>query len=131
MSTEGNRQLVQDALGRWTAGDGAALFRLLDDDVQWTVIGTTPVSRTYTSRRDFIDNALIPLGGLLDGAITPRVVNVIADGDHVVLQWDGTATTKSGKPYSNRYCWVMRFRDGRIVEGLAYLDTELVSSLFD
>jgi ketosteroid isomerase-like protein len=122
---------VRDAVDDWLAGDGGAIFKLLDDDVSWTIIGTTPISRTYVGRRDFVDNALKPLSGLLDGAITPSIVNILADGDTVVLQWDGTAMMKSGKPYANRYCWVMRIDDGRVVEGLAYLDTELVSALFD
>ena len=132
MSTDANRQRVQDAVTLWLGGDGGAIFKLLDDAVQWTVTGTTPISRTYTSRKDFVDNALKPLSQLLDGAIDASVVNILADGDHVVLQWDGNAKMKSGKPYMNRYCWVMRFNDaGRVDEGLAYLDTELLSSLFD
>jgi ketosteroid isomerase-like protein len=131
MSTEDNRKVMQDAVERWRAGDGGAIFRLLDDEVQWTVTGTTPISRLYTSRRDFVDNALKPLSALLDGAIDPTVINVLADGDQVVLQWDGSAKTKGGMPYMNRYCWVMRFTDGKVVEGLAYLDTELVSALFE
>ena len=131
MSTEDNRKVMQDAVERWRAGDGGAIFRLLDDEVQWTVTGTTPISRRYTSRRDFVDNALKPLSALLDGAIDPTVINVLADGDQVVLQWDGSAKTKGGMPYMNRYCWVMRFTDGKVVEGLAYLDTELVSALFE
>lgn len=131
VSTETNRQLVQDAVDRWMDGDGGAIFRLLDDDVQWTVTGTTPISRLYTSRRDFVDNALKPLSALLAGAIEANVLNILADGDQVVLQWDGTASMKSGKPYHNRYCWVMRFKDDKVVEALAYLDTELVSALFD
>ena len=131
MSTADNRKVMQDAVERWRAGDGGAIFRLLDDEVQWTVTGTTPISRLYTSRRDFVDNALKPLSALLDGAIDPTVINVLADGDQVVLQWDGSAKTKGGMPYMNRYCWVMRFTDGKVVEGLAYLDTELVSALFE
>ena len=115
---------------QWQAGDGAAIFRLLHDDVRWTVIGSTPISRTYRSRREFVDGALKPLGALIDGVIFPEVVNILADGDHVILQWDGKAKLKSGEAYENRYCWVMRFENDKVVEGLAYLDTELVAKLF-
>jgi len=131
MSTEANRKLVEKASQAWVQGDGGAIIRLLDDEARWTVIGSTPISRTYTGRRDFIDNALKPLGKLLDGAITPSVRAILADGDHVVLLWEGTGTMRSGRPYHNQYSWVMRFENGRIVEGTAYLDTELVSALFD
>ena len=129
MSTEDSRKVIQDAVSRWLGGDSGAIFKLLDENVQWTVTGTTPISRLYTSRHDFVDNALKPLGALLDGPIDPSVVDVLADGDRVALQWDGTAKTNDGRPYENRYCWVMRLKDGKVVEGLAYLDTELVSAL--
>ena len=69
MSTEQNRKIVKDAIALWTAGDGAAIFRILADDVRWTVIGTTAVSGTYNGRQDFIDRALKPLGRRLAGAI--------------------------------------------------------------
>ncbi|MCB1745004.1 MAG: nuclear transport factor 2 family protein [Gammaproteobacteria bacterium] len=131
MPTEHHRAQVQAAVQSWLAGDGGAIFRLLDENVVWTVIGSTPVSRTYSSRRDFVDNALKPLSALLDGAIEPRIVNVLADGDHVVLQWDGHGRMKSGRPYANRYCWVMRFAQDKIIEGTAYLDTALVDALFE
>jgi hypothetical protein len=129
MTAERNKKIVEDAVASWMAGDGAAIFRILADDVRWTVIGTTEISQTYTGRRDFIDRALKPIGSLIDGGISPEVLNVIAEGDLVVLQWNGTGRMKDGSPYHNRYCWVMKFVDGEVKEGTAYLDTELVSRL--
>ena len=62
--------------------------------------------------------------------ITPSVLDIIADSDKVAVQWDGRASAKNGKPYNQRYCWVMRLEDGRIRERIAYLDTELISQLW-
>ena len=107
-----------------------AFFNTLAEDVRWTVIGTSPVSRTYTSRQAFVDGAAKPLTAKLAGPIQPTVVNIIAEGDNVVLQWEGKATTKAGKPYNNSYCWVMRIADGKVKEGTAYIDTELVADLW-
>ena len=50
MSAVENKKLVQDAFAAWARGDGTAFFNLLADDVQWTVIGSSPVSRTYPSK---------------------------------------------------------------------------------
>ena len=36
---------------------------------------------------------------------------------------------RDGAPYENRYSWTMRFQDGKVVEGTAYLDTALVDRL--
>ena len=130
MGAAENKQTIRDAFTAWANGDGTAFFNTLADDVRWTVIGTSPVSRTYTSRQAFLEGAAKPLNARLAGPISPTVVNVIGEGDSVVLQWEGRATTKSGKPYNNSYCWVMRLANGKVVEGTAYIDTELVSELW-
>ena len=130
MSAAENKKLIQDVFDTWASGDGMAFFNTLAEDVQWTVIGTSPVSRTYTSRQAFVDGAAKPLTAKLAGPIQPTVVNIIAEGDNVVLQWEGKATTKAGKPYNNSYCWVMRITDGKVREGTAYIDTELVADLW-
>jgi ketosteroid isomerase-like protein len=36
----------------------------------------------------------------------------------VAVQWDGHASAKNGKPYNQRYCWVMRLEGGRVREGV-------------
>ena len=124
-----NKKTVLDAFSAWAGGDGGAFFKLLADDVRWTVIGTTPISGTYTSRSDFLDNAAGVLTEKLAGGIQPRVVGALAEGDRVALQWEGRAEAKSGKPYEQVYCWVMRLAGGKVTEGTAYLDTELVSDI--
>jgi len=130
MGAAENKKLIQDVFAAWSRGDGSAFFNVLADDVRWTVIGSCPVSRTYTSKQEFFEGATKPLSAKLAGPIQPTVRNIIAEGDQVVLQWDGKATTKSGKPYNNSYCWVMRVADGKVKEGTAYIDTELVSELW-
>jgi len=130
MGTTENKKLIQDAFAGWARGDSNAFFNLLAEDVRWTVIGNTPVSRTYTSRAEFVDGAANPLTAKLAGPIVPTVRDVIAEGDKVVLQWEGRSSGKNGTIYHQTYCWVMRFADGKVREGTAYLDTELISQLW-
>ena len=130
MGAAENKRIIQDAFSAWANGDGTAFFNTLAEDVRWTVIGHCPVSQTYTSRQAFLEGAAKPLSAKLAGPITPTVENIIGEGDTVVLQWQGSATMKSGKPYNNSYCWVMRLESGKVKEGTAYIDTELVSELW-
>jgi len=130
MSSDENRRQVADAFRHWEQGDSRPFFGLVADDVRWTVIGSTPVSGTYTSKAAFLEGAVGPLTGRLDGPLRATVTAVLADGDHVVLQWEGTAASRAGRPYDQTYCWVMRFGAGTIREVTAYLDTDLVSALF-
>lgn len=130
MSTSENKKLMQDAFTAWTNGDGMAFFNLLAEDARWTVMGNCPISRTYTGRQQLIEAALKPQREKLAGSPTPTVLQMIAEGDTVVIEWVGQATTKSGKPYDNNYCYVVQIENGRIIRGTAYLDTELVRSIW-
>ena len=53
MDAAQNRKLIDDAFNAWVVrGDRTAFNNLLADDLQWTVIGTSPVSGHYKSKRD-------------------------------------------------------------------------------
>jgi ketosteroid isomerase-like protein len=125
-----NKKLIQDAFAAWVRGDGNAFFNLLADDVRWTVIGSTPISRTFLSREAFLEGAVKPLTSKLTGPIVPTVRDIIAEGDKVVLQWEGRSSGKNGLPYHQVYCWVMRLADGKVREGIAYLDTDLINQIW-
>jgi uncharacterized protein len=130
MSTAENKKLIRDAFAAWANGDGMAFFDLLADDATWTVIGDCPISGTYVGRERLVEDALKPQRAKLAGPPTPTVTNLIAEGDAVVIQWVGRGTTKTGRPYNNSYCYVVRIENGRIIRGTAYLDTELVRAIW-
>jgi ketosteroid isomerase-like protein len=44
---------------------------------------------------------------------------------------ESLSTALNGKPFDNRYCWIVRFSDRTIVEVRAYLDSALVQRLID
>ena len=125
-----NKQLVRDAFAAWANGDGMAVFNLLADNASWTVMGSCPISGTYVGRQRLVEDALQPQRAKLAGPPTPTVINVIAEEDMVVIQWVGKGTTTTGQPYNNSYCYVVRIADGKIIQGTAYLDTELVRSIW-
>ena len=99
MSAAENKKLVREAFAAWANGDGMAFFNLLADNASWTVMGTCPISGTYVGREQLIEDALKPQRAKLAGPPTPTVLNLIAEGDTVVIQWIGKSTTKT-KPAS-------------------------------
>ena len=131
MSASENQTLVAEAFAAWEHGDFEPFFKVVADDVRWTVIGSTPISGTFDGKQAFRDGAVLPLHARLASPIQATVLNVFDAGDHVILQWNGESTGKSGAPYHQTYCWVMRLSGGLIVEVTAYLDTELVSRIFN
>jgi uncharacterized protein len=54
--------------------------------------------------------------------LLPTVRGVYADGDMVIVLFDGAATAKDGKPYRNTYTWSMQTRGGQVVNAIAFFD---------
>jgi len=51
--------------------------------------------------------------------------------DYVVVEARGNNTTKTGKPYNNAYCFVIRLHGGQLKEITEYMDTELVTAVLE
>lgn len=117
-----NVALVQQAFEAWQHGRGS-VFDLLEEDAVWTVAGVSPVSATYNSRQALVDGAVTPIHAQLQTPITPTVRHLIAQGDNVMVLWDGTATASDGSRYENSYAWHLIMKDGRITNVTAFLDT--------
>ena len=49
--------------------------------------------------------------------------SVHADGDTVIVLWDGRGIAIDGHPYKNSYAWFMELRDGKVVDGTAFYDS--------
>ena len=122
-SDEGkNKEIIHEGFAKWANGTGN-FFDLLTDDVEWTITGSSPVSKIYASRKQFLEEVIEPLNARLSVKIVHRVRGIYADDDMVIALWDGTATAKEGKPYNNTYSWYMTIKNGRIIKVVAFFDT--------
>ena len=119
---EGNKHLIQAGFDAWRNGTGG-VFDLLADDAKWTIVGNSPVSRTFTSRREFLDVVINPFNARLSSPLVPTVRALYADGDTVIALFDAEGTARDGKPYRNTYSWYMQMQDGKIVNATAFFDT--------
>jgi uncharacterized protein len=129
MTAAENKKLIREAFDAWSHGDGRVFFKLVADDVRWTVTGSTPVSGVYNSKREFRETVR-SLSEKFATDLKVTVSDVIADADKVAVEWNGHAVGKNGTVYDQTYCWVMRLKDGRVTECIAYLDTALIDRLF-
>lgn len=127
MKASANKALVAEAFDQFAGGDARPFLRLMAPDVRWTVVGSADWGRTYVGKKAVIEDLLAPLAAQLEGssvAITAR--RILAEGDHVVVEGEGRATTLRGEPYCNRYCFVLTMSDGRITDLTEYMDSSLV-----
>ena len=112
-------------------GDGAEFFTHVADDVDWIVEGTHPLAGHYHSKADFLAHTFEKLAKVLPRGTQLHVESALASGDWAVVELHSLATAKNGLRFDNRYCWLCRFSDGKIVEVRAYLDSALVARLFE
>lgn len=130
MSTGANKKLLQDVFDAMAEGDSGPLVAALADDVRWTLLGSTPFSRTYEGKADVLEKLLGPLRAQIDGRLRLRAVNIVGEGDTVVVEARGEAVTRRGQPYNNAYCMVFRLEGGRVRALTEYMDSALVNATF-
>lgn len=129
MGTVENKQLLQRIYEELSRGHVQALLENLAEDIQWTIIGTTVLSGTFHGKQEVIDHLLKPLATrLANSPIVFSFDRFIAEGEYVVMQAHGRATSRNGKPYNNTYCIVCRIVNGKVKEMTDYIDTELITS---
>ena len=116
-----NKEIVSSAFERWTHGNGGFL-ELLADEAIWTTMGSGPFALTTRSKQEYIDRMVTPMADRFSTPLRPTVRGIWADGDTVIVRWDGDATDNDGKAYHNSYAWLFRMQDGKAVEVTAFFD---------
>jgi hypothetical protein len=129
-ATVANKAAIRALFDGPAAEYGARYLALMADDVVYRIQGTTRFSGVYRGKADVVARLFEPLVALLDGGIQVIADRVFGEGDWVVAQARGLARARNGRRYDNDYCLLYRMRDGRIVEVIEYLDTELVAWAF-
>ena len=114
------------ALGFFEAGSSGrfadAMVRLAPD-VVYDVVAPAPYGGVFD--RDGLTAIAAHMVNLLTAPPQMTIKGVIVEGNRVAIEAEGRATTKTGKPYNNRYHFLFVVRDGLIVEGREYLDSAL------
>lgn len=116
-----NKEIITKAFQDWHNGTGN-FFDLLTEDMHWEITGSTPYSKVYSSKQEFLDSVIIPLNKKLKVKIKPTVRNIFVDADMVIALWEGEATALDDRPYRSSYSWYMKMENGKITNVVAFLD---------
>ncbi len=128
MTAAENKRMMRSIYEELERGNGAPFVEALAPDVRWTIKGSSAWSRTWEGLESVRARLLGPLMAQFADGYRARALRVLADGDHVVIESRGDATTKTGKPYQNSYCLVFRLEGGKVRELSEYCDTELLTA---
>jgi len=117
-----NKAIVRDRFEKWRSGTGGP-FELLTDDAKWTIVGSSPLSKTYPNKKAFIDEVISPFNARMAQPLVPTIRGLYADGDTVVIFFDASATPNDGQPYQNTYTWYFQMKARQVVRAIAFFDT--------
>ena len=127
MSAADNKELLTQAFDELGKGANRAFVDCLADGCAWTIMGTTSWSKTFEGKDAILGELFATLRTRLEAATVVKPINVIADGNYVVVEANGIDNmAKSGMPYNNRYCFVFQLDAGKVIAVREYTDTALV-----
>ena len=121
--SEANKKVALDFLQAMNDGDAEGMGRCTTADAETFTKGFGKVSGRR-NRETMLATAaafrdIIPTG------FRPRVEKIIAEGDTVVLEFEGNAELSNGQPNCNQYVFVFTFADGKIRQLNEYFCTVL------
>jgi ketosteroid isomerase-like protein len=126
MTTAENKTLIRSIFEARSHRDPAPFIAAMADDFVWRITGTTAWSGNYVGKAEVRERLLKPLYAQFTAPASITPTRILADGDHVILECKGDATTIAGERYANTYCFVIRLADGKLKELTEYMDTALV-----
>lgn len=125
--SERNKEIVRRYFDILSRNDIPAMLELYADDMKLRVPGETLISGTFGKEQlgKFAASVLdtFPQG------LKFVVHGMTAEGDRVAVEAESIGVHKSGRPYNNLYHFLIRLRDGKIIESREYLDTQLVTDV--
>ena len=117
-----NKALVQAGFDAWNAGTGNP-FELLADDASWTIVGNSDAAKTYPNKDAFLQEVIRPFNARMKEGIKPRIRDLYADGEAVIIFFDAAGVARDGKPYANTYAWFFDMRGGKVIRAHAFFDS--------
>lgn len=122
-----NKALVLKFITAMGAGDREAAATCLAHDAITVAKGYGNFSgvREY----DTIVATIEAFTQLFPGGLKPDIKTVTAEGERVVVEFEGRGTTCAGQDYHNQYCMVFTLRDGRIQQVNEYFCNKLADEV--
>ena len=116
-----NKSIVEEFFKSFSAGNIDEAFSLVSDNASWWVPGDLPFSGTKTKAQ-----YLQVVGAIKKGfpkGLKLNIVSMIAEGDTVAAEVVSDGDHYSGKKYENKYHFLIKIENGKIIEVKEYMDT--------
>jgi ketosteroid isomerase-like protein len=124
---ERNKELARTFFDAMSNSDVPAIIGAYAEDGRLQTMGNTLISGVFDKAQ--ITQAASQVLGAFPTGIKFVIHEITAEGDRVAVEAESFAIHVSGKPYNNKYHFLMRFRDGKLLEFKEYMDTEMVTDV--
>lgn len=129
MTAADNKQLLRTAFDGLANADATAFLDLMADDFCWIIEGQSKWSMRFDGKAAVQRDLIPPLFANFATSYRNFAEEFIAEGDRVVVLCRGEVKTVRGEDYNNSYCFVIRMKDGKMVELREYMDTALAEAV--
>ena len=124
--TDQNKEITKEFFEALSTGSDQYLDFYTDESIIWTA-GNNAIGGTRTKKEvvSFAQNILsaFPTG------ITFNITGITAENERVAVEISGKAIHASGETYNNQYHFLLRIKDGKILELKEYMDTQLAAKI--
>ena len=121
-----NKTITKEFFEALSNGSNKYLDFYTDESIIWTA-GNNAIGGTRTKKEvvSFAQNILsaFPTG------ITFNITGLTAEDERVAVEISGEAIHASGETYNNQYHFLLRIKDGKILELKEYMDTQLAAKI--
>ena len=124
--TEENKEIAIKFFKALSSGSEDYLNFYNDDSIIWTA-GDNAIGGTRT-KKEIIDFAQGILAAFPSG-ISFNITGITAENERVALEVSGEAIHASGEAYNNKYHFLLRIKNGKIIELKEYMDTQLAAKI--
>ena len=124
--TEENKKTAIKFFEALSSGSQAYLDFYNDESIIWTA-GENAIGGTRT-KKEIVDFAQGILSAFPNG-IKFNITGITAENERVAVEVSGEAVHASGKPYNNKYHFLLTIKNGKILELKEYMDTQMAAKI--
>lgn len=121
--SEAKKQIALDFINAMSDADAEGQARCLAPDAVTCTKGFAKVSGRRNRETMLATTAAFKQ--IVPSGFRPKIEKVVAEGDTVVVEWQGNAELSDGQPYCNQYVFVFTFTGGKISQLNEYFCTVL------
>ncbi len=125
MTASSNKKLIQEIFAQLATGESSLFTKSLADNVTMRVTGQCSWSNTFHGKEELLRRLYAYVGTITRQPRKLFALNIVAEGDYVMVEARGEMVASNGARYDNEYCLIYKIENGMIVELREYQDSAL------